>query len=191
MSNAIKQAVEAICECHSRRGKILVCGNGGSAADSGHIAGELMKNFCLHRQVPDDDKARLLKIDGGDELAKSLQPGMPVIALCDQSVLSTAIINDTDPAMIYAQQVYVYGRPGDIMLGISTSGNAVNVSNALKVAKAFGLVTIGMTGTKPSKMNALCDVLINAPASETYLIQEYHLPIYHTICLMVEHEAFG
>lgn len=190
---SISHAVDLICMSCRSGGKVLVCGNGGSAADSEHIVGELMKGFILRRELPDSDLEKL-KNEGFDDwhdLANHLQRGIPAIALTGHASLSTAVMNDTDPYMIFAQQAYVYGKPGDVLIGLSTSGNATNVVNALKVARAFGLKTIGLTGNRRSKMDVFCDVMIKAPDDETYKVQEYHLPIYHTICMMIEQELFG
>ena len=190
---AIIKAVEIICRCQRSQGKVLVCGNGGSAADSEHIVAELMKGFLLPRSLPRSDVERL-KAAGfadGEELAGRLQRGVPAIALTGHPALSTAIVNDTDPYMPFAQQVYVLGRPGDVLLALSTSGNARNVVNALQVARAFGLSTLGFTGSRAAAMDDLCDVTIKVPAEETFRVQEYHLPVYHALCLMVEEELFG
>jgi phosphoheptose isomerase len=149
-----------------------------------------MKEFALKRKLPPEDIDRLRNAGAG-ELAPTLQRGVSAIALTQHLALSSAIANDGDAKMVYAQQAYVYGRPGDVLIGISTSGNAANVVNALKVAKAFELVTIGFTGSRPCAMDDLCDVIIKAPAMETFRVQEYHLPIYHTLCQMVEEELFG
>ncbi len=195
LTAGITRASAAICACHRAGGKVLVCGNGGSAADSEHIVGELVKGFVLPRRVPPADAARLHAADSaahahGPELAEKLQCGVAAIALTGHPALATAIDNDTGRQMVFAQQVYVYGRPGDLLLAISTSGNAGNVLRALTVARAFGLTTLGLTGSRPARMDALCDVLLKAPEHQTHKIQELHLPIYHTICLMVEQELF-
>ena len=189
----ISRVVELICKSCRSGGKLLICGNGGSAADSEHMVGELMKSFILSRKLPDKDVEKL-KNEGYDDwrdLANHLQKGIPAIALTGHTSLSTAIMNDTDPYMTFAQQAYVYGKPGDVLIGLSTSGNATNVVNALKVARAFGLSTVGLTGSRRCKMDAFCDVMIKAPDDETYKVQEFHLPIYHTICMMAEQELFG
>ena len=193
MRSVIMETVQAICESYRSGGKILVCGNGGSAADSEHIVGELMKGFVLKREMPVSDTERLRNAGYADwrELADNLQQGIPAIALTGHSSLSSAVLNDNDPYMTYAQQVYGYGKPGDVLLGLSTSGNARNVINAVKVARAFGLVTIGFTGARQSAMDEFCDVMVKVPATETFKVQEYHLPVYHTVCLMVEEELFG
>ena len=190
------QVVEAICTCHLAGGKVLVCGNGGSAADSEHIVGELAKGFALRRLLLATDAARLRAIadlpgSEGQELAEKLQRGVAAISLTGHPALASAIDNDTGRQMIFAQQVYVYGRKGDVLIGLSTSGNAGNVVRALAVGRAFGLTTVGLTGRRPGHMDALCDVLLKVPEAETHKIQELHLPAYHTVCLMVEQELFA
>ena len=192
----ITRTAEAICACHRAGGKILVCGNGGSAADCEHIVGELVKGFVLPRAIPPADAARLRAADPGDDahghgLGAKLQRGVAAISLTGHPSLATAIDNDTGREMVFAQQVYVYGRPGDILIGLSTSGNSGNVLRALIVARAFGLTTVGFTGSRPCRMDALCDLRLKVPAEQTHKIQELHLPVYHTLCLMVEQELFG
>lgn len=185
----ILRAVAMICECHRSGGKILVCGNGGSAADAEHIAGELVKEFKLCRALPAADLARLEKVN--PVLGEKLQCGVAAISLVSQTSLISAIANDTDATLIFAQQVYCYGKPGDILWGISTSGNSRNVLHAMQTARAFGLQTIGLNGKNSGAMDEFCDVLLKAPETETYKIQELHLPVYHAICMMVEHELFA
>jgi D-sedoheptulose 7-phosphate isomerase len=185
----ILRAVEMICDCHKNGGKILVCGNGGSAADAEHIVGELVKEFKLCRALSETDRARLEKIN--PLLVKKLQCGLAAISLVSQTSLISAVANDTDATMIFAQQVYCYGKPGDILWGISTSGNSRNVLHAMQTAKAFGLQTIGLNGANSGAMDELCDVLLKAPETETYKVQELHLPIYHAICMMIEHQLFA
>jgi phosphoheptose isomerase len=189
----IHHAVELLCDCHRAGKTILLCGNGGSAADCEHIAGELMKGFCLRRPLPEVDKKKLEQTGIADwqDLANNLQQGIRAISLTGHTALATAILNDNDPYMIFAQQVYVYGSAGDVLLALSTSGNAKNVVQALKVARALGLKTIGLTGSQPAAMDQFCDVMIKAPAEQTFQVQELHLPIYHAMCLMVEEELFG
>jgi len=189
LRGAVCECVDAICTSYGSGGKVLICGNGGSAADSEHIAGELMKSFVLPRKLPAEDAAKLDELD--DESAAKLQRGVPAIALTGHTALSTAIINDSDPFMTFAQQVYVLGKPEDVLLALSTSGNAQNVLNAAKVAKAFGITCVAFTGSKSSELQRLADVTINVPAAETYRVQEYHLPIYHCICLMAEERLFN
>ena len=175
---AIDGAAAAIIACYEAEGKLLCCGNGGSAADSDHIVGELMKGFLRKRPVTDP------RIDA--ELRPRLQGALPAIALTHHGALASAFANDVDPVMLYAQQVYGYARPGDVVLGLSTSGNAANVVNALTVAKAMGVVTIAMTGAGGGRLKALADITICVPETETYRVQELHLPDYHALCAAVE-----
>lgn len=186
----IEKTVKAVCDCHERGGKVLVCGNGGSASDSEHIVGELMKGFVLPRKLPAADVEKLKRV-GAAELAENLQQGIKAVSLIGHPALSTAVLNDNDPYMAFAQQVYVLGEPGDVFIGLSTSGNARNVVNAAKVAKALGLAVVGFTGSRPSKLEDVCDITIKAPIAETFMVQEYHLPVYHTICLAIEAQIFG
>lgn len=192
LKDNIFSLVDSLVSCYNRGGKVLICGNGGSCADADHIAGELLKGFLLKRPVSAEDRAKLLNCnyDNSDILADSLQQGIAAVSLCSHSSLLTAVINDIGASMMYAQQVYAMGNPNDILIGISTSGNAQNVVNALKVAKAFGLITIGMTGNRGGQMNNYSDILIDVPAGETYLIQEYHIAIYHAFCAAVEARLF-
>lgn len=186
-------AFEAMRQCFESGGKLLICGNGGSAADSGHIAGELLKGFLLKRPIPEGDAGRLKALfpEEGARLAAGLQRALPAIALPDQTAVLTAFSNDVAADMAYAQLVYGYGKPGDILLAISTSGNAANAVNAAMVAKASGLRAVGLTGKGGGKLQGCCDVVMKAPADETYRVQEYHLCIYHALCAMLELEFFG
>ena len=179
--------------CYERSGKVLICGNGGSAADSEHIVGELMKGFILKREIPLKDKEKIKAVfpEDADYLAGNLQRALPAISLVSQTSLSTAYINDIAADMVYAQQVYGYAHEGDVLIGISTSGNASNVVNAVKIAKVFGIKTIGITGKSGGILKKLCDITIRVPAEETFRIQEYHLPVYHALCAAVEQEFFG
>lgn len=185
----------AVVACHRRGGIVLVCGNGGSAADSGHIVAELAKGFRLPRRPSPETLARIKAAAGltGDvhDGFDKLQRGVRAIDLAGATALNTAVINDLSGDLIFAQSVFVYGRPGDVLIAISTSGNSVNVLKALRVAKAQGLTTVGITGQNPSKMDDACDIVIKAPASVTHEIQEFHLPIYHAICAMIEQELFS
>ena len=190
LKESVRQAGELICTCYQAGGKVLVCGNGGSAADCEHIVGELMKEFILPRRVSSHDAECLNRVGYG-QLADSLQRGIPAIALTAHTSISTAILNDTDPQVCFAQQVYVYGKPNDLLLALSTSGNSANIINALNVARAFGLSTLGLSGNKPCAMDELCDIIIKVPSETTFKVQEFHLPVYHTICLMAEEELFG
>ena len=188
----IQAAYKLMVETYRSGGVIMTCGNGGSAADAEHIVGELMKGFKLERPLVDWQRERLEGIfpEDGDYLADNLQRGIAAISLVSQSSLSSAFINDAAPDMVFAQQVFGYGSPGSLLLGISTSGNSQNVVNACKVAKAFEIGTIGMTGADGGELRKICDVTVRAPAKETYRVQEYHMPIYHTLCAMIEIEMF-
>ena len=174
-------------------GKLLVAGNGGSAADSEHIVGELMKGFVLPREMEEDFSSKLKAVDEelGTVLAKNLQGALPAIALDGHLALNTAYMNDCEPLLCFAQQVYGYGMSGDVFLGISTSGNSKNILYAATVAKAKGMKIIGLTGAKDNKLEKIADVCIKTPQTETYKIQELHLPIYHCWCLMLEEFFFG
>lgn len=188
-----EKAFRLMRECYLHNGKVLVCGNGGSAADSEHIVGELMKGFLLKRKISETDRKKIISLFPmeGDKLAAHLQGSLPAISLVNQISLSSAFINDVAPDMVFAQQVYGYAKPGDVLVGLSTSGNSKNVIHAIMVAKALGVHTIGMTGENGETMKALCDVCICVPAAETYRVQEYHLPVYHALCAMLEAEFFA
>lgn len=184
----IEMVYKLLVECYENGGKVLIVGNGGSAADSDHIVGELMKGFLKDRPVSQEMYDALLAVDPvrGELLAKNLQGGLPTISLTAHTALNTAFANDRDPVMIYAQQVNGYGKPGDVFLGISTSGNAENVMYAAVTAKAKGMKVLALTGKDGGKLAKVADVSIIVPEKETYKIQELHLPIYHTLCLMLE-----
>lgn len=190
--DTIGRAVSLIIDSFSHHGKLLIAGNGGSAADAEHIAGELMKGFVKQRCAPIAVTATLEKVapGRGARIAARLQQGLPVLCLSSHAALYTAILNDQGGDMVYAQQVYSYGLPGDVFLGISTSGNADNVINATVTAKAIGLKTIALTGGSGGALAPLVDVAIIAPETETYKVQELHLPVYHTLCLMIEEHFF-
>ena len=178
---------------YAEGGKLLVAGNGGSAADSEHIVGELMKSFKLPRKPDADFSEKLKAVDAelGSVLSENLQGALPAIALDGHVALTTAYMNDCEPLLCFAQQVNGFGRPEDVFLGISTSGNSKNILFAAVAAKAKGMKVIGLTGEKNSKLAELADVCIQAPNTETYMIQELHLPIYHCLCLMLEDRFFG
>ena len=180
-------------ESYEIGGKILIAGNGGSAADSEHIVGELMKGFKMPRKSEDDYAKKLIEADPelGRVLAENLQGALPAIALDGHLALSTAYMNDCEPLLCFAQQVNGFGKEGDVFLGISTSGNSKNVLYAAAVARAKGMKVIGLTGQKDSKLSAYADSTVKAPDTETYMIQELHLPIYHCWCLMLEDHFFG
>lgn len=171
----------------------MIAGNGGSAADSEHIAGELMKRFKIPRPVTSEFADKLKAIDPirGENLAQNLERGLMAIPLVAHEALSTAYINDVDGLGVFAQQLFGFGRPGDVFLGISTSGNSKNVISATVVARALGIKVIGLTGTKGGELAKVADVAIKVPETETYMIQELHLPVYHTLCLMLEDKFFG
>lgn len=172
-------------------GKILLCGNGGSCADCDHIAGELLKGFLLKRPVSQDFQDKLSQYgDFGAEIGKKLQHGLPAISLCSHSAPISAFANDVDGDLVFAQLVFAYGNPRDILVGISTSGNSKNVSAAMMVANAKGLHTMALAGRDGGRIGQLADIAVIAPEQETYLIQEYHLAIYHLLCAMVEYELF-
>jgi len=189
----IMKAYDLLEEAYSSGRKLLVCGNGGSASDSEHIVGELMKEFKLKRKVYSDHAAVLKEIDPelGQTLVEHLQGALPAISLTGHSSLQTAYMNDAVPELVFAQQVNGYGKPGDVFLGISTSGNSKNVLYAAVNAKAKGLKVIGLTGAKENKLMKYADVCIRVPETETYKIQELHLPVYHCLCLMLEDHFFG
>ena len=189
----IEAAFNLLRDCYRRGGKLLTCGNGGSASDAEHIVGELMKGYLLKRPVPEEVRTNLIAAnpEDGDYLADHLQGGLPAISLVSQTSLLSAIANDTAADMAYAQQMYVYGREGDVLIGISTSGNSANVVRAMQVARTLGLRTIGLTGRTGGKLKSLCDVCIRVPADDTTRIQERHLPIFHVLCAMLEEEFFA
>lgn len=192
VKDQIFEAYKILENCYEQGGKLLAAGNGGSAADSEHIVGELMKGFVKKRQVSEEFESALKQVDEekGRELADKLQGGLPAIALSGHPGLSTAYLNDVDGDLIYAQQTYGYGGKNDVLLGISTSGNSKNVDYAVVVAKAIGMKVIGLTGKDGGKLGKSADVAIIVPEQETYEIQELHLPVYHTLCLMLEEHFF-
>lgn len=189
----IKTAFEYMKTSYEAGGKLLVAGNGGSAADSEHIVGELMKGFKKDRKLSSVQQERLKSTDEelGSVLADNLQGALPTIALDGHPALTTAYTNDCEPLLCFAQQVNGYGKEEDVFLGISTSGNSKNVLYAATVAKAKGMKVVGLTGQKDCKLRSLADVIIQVPETETYMIQELHLPVYHCLCLMLEDYFFG
>lgn len=191
----IEKAYQILERCFAGGNKLLVAGNGGSCADAEHIVGELMKGFKLPRTCSAQFAEKLAAADAvrGPLLAERLQGGLPAIALSNHQGLNTAYINDVSDGglLMYAQQVYGYGKEGDVFWGISTSGNSKNVMYAAVVARARGMKVIGLTGAKGGELAAFADVAIKAPETETYMIQELHLPIYHCLCLMLEERFFG
>lgn len=179
-------------ECYEHDGKLLIAGNGGSAADSEHIAGELMKKFNTPRPVTADFAQKLKEVDleKGARLARNLERGLMAIPLVAHEALTTAYINDVNSLDVFAQQLYGFGRTGDIFLAISTSGNSKNIINATVVARALGIKVIGLTGAYGGQLASVSTVVIKVPETETYMIQELHLPIYHCLCLMLEEHFF-
>lgn len=189
----IEKAKEAIIECYNKGGKLLLCGNGGSCADCDHIVGELMKGFLLLRPLSDEKKAEMKKncsLLDDDTLGK-LQGALPAVSLPSITALNSAFCNDVDPELIYAQPLMSLAKPEDILIGISTSGNSKNVFGAVKVAKGLGIKVIGLSGKTGGKLKENADICICAPETETFKIQELHLPIYHYICAAVENHFFG
>ena len=189
----IKNAAEAIIDCYKNGGKVLLCGNGGSCADCEHIVGELMKGFLLKRPIGEEQKKAMIANcpDIDKEMLSKLQCGLPAISLPHISALNSAFCNDVDPELIYAQSVFGLGKKGDVLIGLSTSGNAKNVNAAAEVAKALGIKVIGMTGERGGRLYENADICIRVPESETFKIQELHLPIYHYLCAAVEEYFFG
>lgn len=191
--NDIWEAYKLMEKAYEKDHKLLIAGNGGSAADAEHIAGELMKRFKMARPVPSEFSAKLKSIDPvrGENLSNNLERGLMAIPLVAHEALSTAYINDVDGLGVFAQQLYGFGREGDVFLGISTSGNSKNVMSATVVARALGIKVIGLTGAKGGELANVADVCIKVPEDETYMIQELHLPVYHCLCLMLEDRFFG
>lgn len=192
LEEPIFTAAQKIIETYRNGGKVLVCGNGGSCSDADHIVGELMKSFEGHRPLDDDFQQKLKELspERGTMLAEKLQQGLPAISLTVHNALITAIANDINGDVIFAQQVTGLGNKGDVLIGLSTSGNSKNVIDAFIVAKAKGLFTVGLTGETGGKMKEWSDVLINVPEKRTAYVQELHLPVYHAICMMIETELF-
>ena len=178
----ISAALELIINTYKNGGKVLVCGNGGSAADSEHIVGELMKGFMIKRSV-DDERIPVY-------LRKNLQGALPAISLPSQSAILSAFINDVDPEMMYAQLVYGYGNKNDLLICLSTSGNSKNCVNAAEVAKYIGVRVLSLTGQKDSKLSEISNCTVQVPETETFKVQEYHLPVYHYLCAAVEKYFF-
>ena len=191
--DCIVEAYRILEEAYTHEGKLLVAGNGGSAADAEHIVGELMKGFVNPRKLEAEYSDALITVNKelGRVLSENLQGALPAIALDGHLALTTAYLNDCEPLLCFAQQVNGYGRKSDVFLGISTSGNSRNILYAATVAKAKGMKVIGLTGEKDSKLSEISDTCIQVPETETYKIQELHLPVYHCLCLMLEDTFFG
>lgn len=187
----ISAAFTILSECAKADAKILVCGNGGSAADSEHIVGELMKGFLLKRPLSKEQKKQFAEIEGGEEIADKLQCGIKAISLVSQSGVISAFANDIDSSLVFAQQVFAYAdKKEDVLIALSTSGNSDNIVKAAKTAKAAGIKTIAITGANNSKLSAIADCTIKTPSTQTYQIQEYTLPVYHALCAMLEAYMF-
>lgn len=193
MEMVIWEAIDIIIKCYDNKGKLLTAGNGGSASDAEHIVGELMKGFVCSRKISSTMRQHINCVapEMGENICDKLQEALPAISLVGHSSLTSAYLNDVDGIMGFAQQVYGFGNAGDVFWALTTSGNSQNVINASIVAKAKGLKVIALTGGTGGKIKAIADVSIIVPESETYIIQEYHLPIYHCICLAVENYFFG
>lgn len=193
VENGVHKAAECLIRCYQQGRKVLVCGNGGSCSDSDHIIGELMKGFEHKRPLEESLKKQLSAIseERGIYLAGKLQQGLPAISLTAHNALITAIANDIDADLVFAQQIIGYGHTGDVLIGISSSGNSQNVVDAIITAKAKGMIVIGLTGETGGKMKSFCDILINVTGRRTAFVQELHLPVYHTLCLIVENFFFG
>ena len=186
--NEIIEGTNMLIEAYKNGNRLYICGNGGSAADADHIVGELMKGFLKKRPLT---KVQLSSFDTDDiALAKGLMQGLPAISLHSQTAFLTAFLNDEDPTLLYAQALFALGKSGDILLAISTSGNSQNTVNAAKVARAIGCKVISLVGAKSCALDALSDIIIHANHTETYQIQELHLPIYHYLCAAVEDYFF-
>lgn len=192
LQETVLQACNMLISAFQNGNKLLLCGNGGSCADCDHIAGEFLKGFLLKRPVNEELKNKMAEQYGetGKDIADKLQQGLPTISLNTHSAAISAFENDVDPELIYAQQVLAYGKPGDVLVGISTSGNAKNVASAVMTANALGLHTIGLTGKDGGKLAQFAEIPLIMPQCETYRIQEDHLAVYHLLCAVVESELF-
>ena len=184
-ADTLAKARELLIDSYSHGGKLLLCGNGGSAADCDHIAGELLKGFASKRELTQELRAAM-----GEELADCLQMGLPAISLPSQGAIISAFCNDVDAGTVYAQLTLALSKPGDLLWCISTSGNSANVVAAARAAKALGVRVIGMAGERNCALDELCDVVLHAPETQTYRVQEYHLPMYHWLCAEVENYFF-
>lgn len=192
MQAEIECAYQLIVNCYENGGKLLVAGNGGSCADAEHIVGELMKGFVKKRPLEDEMQKKLTEVNPemGEVLAKKLQGSLPALALTGHPGLTTAFLNDVDGVLAFAQQLSGFGNEGDVFLGISTSGNSENILYAACAAKAKGIKVVGLLGRDGGRMKAFCDVALIVPETETFKIQELHLPVYHALCLMLEEHFF-
>ena len=183
----VELAVEAFVDCYNAGGKILICGNGGSAADAEHISGELLKGFMQKRPITSEESEKFAPL--GD-VAEKLQRGIPSVPLTSLSAALSAFANDVDPELVFAQLVYALAKPHDLLICLSTSGNSKNVAWAARVAKSLGVKTVALTGIGGGELSKICDICISVPERETYKVQEYHLPVYHAICAEIERILF-
>ncbi len=190
--DSVAAAAEAIITAYKNGGKVITCGNGGSASDAEHIVGELMKGFLKKRPVPADFSGKLAQTASAhaEYLTKNLQQPLAAVSLVSGVALPTAFANDQAPDLVFAQQVYGIGRAGDVLIAISTSGNSTNVIYAVELAKALGITTVALTGKSGGKLKDIADITIAVPDDETYRIQELHLPVYHALCIAAEAEFF-
>ena len=190
--HTLTEAVSVMIDCYKNGGKILLCGNGGSCADCDHIVGELMKGFLKKRPLSTEQKAQMTNLSPllDEETLSKLQGGLPAISLPSLTALNSAFCNDVDPELIYAQSVMAMGKTGDVLIAMSTSGNAKNVFAAAKVAKGLGLTVIGLTGKGGGNLSEISDICIQVPETETFKVQELHLPVYHYLCAATEEEFF-
>lgn len=193
LKESMEKAIAEMTERIENGGKVLICGNGGSASDSEHIAGELLKEFYIKRPINHEFKEKLVEVYGeeGRDMAENLQGAIPAISLISHSGFLSAYGNDAKPELSYAQEVFAYGNPGDMLIAISTSGNAKNVCYAAMLAKTLDVFVLSLTGEDGGKLRKYSDILINVPEKETYLVQELHLPLYHLLCRGIEYEIFG
>ena len=189
----IRKSVDTLITCNAAGHKVLTCGNGGSCADADHIVGELMKGFLKKRPLSDFQKQTMKTNypELNSEILNALQCELPALSLCSLTALNTAFCNDVDPNLIYAQGVFGMGVCGDVLICMSTSGNATNVTNAAQVAKALGITVIGLTGEDGGKLRQIADICICVPETETFKVQELHLPVYHYLCAATEAHFFA
>lgn len=188
----MQKTIDRLISCYENNGKLLICGNGGSCADAEHIVGELMKGFLKKRPIPSDKRQEMIANEPQvADLLDNLQEGLSAIPLTSFAALNSAFCNDVEPSMIYAQNVLALAKPGDVLLGLSTSGNSKNVVNAALVARSLGITVITMTGENGGKLRDISDICIRVPAVETYQVQELHLPVYHTLCAAVEQHFYS
>lgn len=189
----LEKTVRTMIACYEAGGKVMTCGNGGSCADADHIVGELMKGFLKKRPMSQEQKQAMLARcpDLKEETLNKLQGGLPALSLCSLTALNTAFCNDVDPELMYAQAVFAMGKSGDVLIAMSTSGNAANVCQAAMVAKAMGITVVGLTGASGGRLREIADLCICVPEKETFKVQELHLPVYHYLCAAVEGHFFA